>query len=149
MLNSENTNQEPKEKEMSRRHKARANWMPIALIAMFIVTIILIIPFIKETDIHIQIGYSDNILNVWADTPSKPLVSYLFSPSYPLGAYTINITITKNGQDVFNISKTNVPIGEYILVWQNNIPMHGVYSITVQLYTQNILKDTYVITISF
>jgi len=135
--------------KVSRRKKARTNWMPIILIAMLIVTIILIVPFITETDIHIQIGYADNIMSVWVDTPSKPLISYLFSPSYPLGAYTLNVTITIAGQNVFNVSKVNVPIGEYVLVWQNGVPTHGFYTITVQLYSLQVLRDTYIATVSF
>jgi len=135
--------------KVSRRHKARTNWMPIILIAMLTVTIILIIPFIKETDVHIQIGYSDNIQSVWVDVTSKPLISYLFPPSYPLGAYTVNVTIVMAGQNVFNVSKVNVPIGEYVLVWQNGVPTHGLYTITVQLYSLQVLKDTYSINVSF
>jgi len=134
---------------MSRRHRARTNWFPIALAIMLVATIVVIIPVFKETDIHVQIGYSDNIQSVWVDTPSKPLISHLFPPSYPLGAYTVNVSIAVMGQNVFNFSRVNVPVGEYVFVWQNGVPTHGLYTITVQLYRLQILKDTYSINVSF
>jgi hypothetical protein len=129
--------------------RTQANWLPIALAVMFVVMIVLIIPVFRETDIHIQIGYADNITNVWVDTPNKPLISRLFQPSYPLGAYVLNITITAVGQTSVNFSRINVPIGEYVLVWQNGVPSSGLYTITVQLYKLQVLKDTYTINISF
>jgi len=85
---------EDKLNHLSRRHKARTNWMPIILIAMLAMTIILIIPFFHETDVHVLIGSLGNIETVWVDTPYKPVISYLFPQSYPLGAYNIYITIT-------------------------------------------------------
>jgi hypothetical protein len=148
MLNSEERKLEEKEKEML-RHKAKANWLLITVAIIFIVTIILIIPIFTETGIHIQIGYADNILTVSVDTPSKPLASHLFPPSYPVGAYTVNITITTNATVVFNVSRSNIPIGEYILVWQSGVPSHGLYTIRVELYSLGILRDTYTINVSF
>lgn len=133
---------------MSRRQKARTNWMPIILIGMLTVTIILIIPFIPETDIHVQIGVADNITAVWVDTPHKPLISYLFPQSYPLGAYTLYVTIT--GPDNATIAKVHVPNGEIVLLWQpNGVPPSGNYTIAVQLFNSQGLKDTFYLKVSF
>lgn len=131
------------------RRRTQANWLAITLAIIVTITIALIIPVFQETDIHIQIGYANNIMNVWVDTPSKPLISRLFPPSYALGTYTLNVTITTNGQNVTSFSRTNVPVVEYVIIWQNNIPAHGFYTITVNLYNQQLLEDTYTITISF
>jgi len=131
------------------RRRIQANWFPIALAAMFIVTIVLIIPVFTETEIHIQIGYTDNITNVWVDTPSKPLSSYLFPPSYPLGTYVVNVTISVTNQEIANFSRINVPIGEYIIVWQTGVPSHGFYNITVQLFKLQEQKAVYTINVSF
>ncbi|MGB8779602.1 MAG: hypothetical protein WCD81_03015 [Candidatus Bathyarchaeia archaeon] len=127
----------------------RSNWLPILLAIMVTLTIFFIIPIFKETDIHIQIGYSDDIQNVWVDTPSKSLISPLFGPSYSLGAYVLNISITLVSQSIANFSRINVPIGEYVIVWQSNVPDHGLYTIKVELYKLQVLKSTYSINISF
>jgi hypothetical protein len=133
--------------KLSRRHRARTNWMPIILIAMLAVTIFLIIPFVRETDVHVQIGYVDNIVTVWVDTPYKPLISYLFPQSYPLGAYNIYITIT--GPVNATLAKIHVPIGEIVLLWQNGVPTTGNYTVEVQLFNLQGLKDTYYLNVSF
>jgi hypothetical protein len=134
---------------LSRRRREGTIWMSIILIAMLAITVILIIPFIKETDIHIQIGNADNIVNVLVETTTKPLISYLFPASYPLGAYRLNVTIVMLGQTVANFTILNVPIGEYVIAWQNNIPAHGLYTITIQLYNLQGLLNTSSINISF
>src|SRR5208337_4528439 len=69
--------------------RTQRNWFTIALVVIVVLTLTFIIPFFQETEIHVQIGYTENIMNVWVDTPRKPLISYLFPPSYPLGAYTL------------------------------------------------------------
>jgi hypothetical protein len=133
--------------ELSRRQKARTNWMPIILIAMLVVTIFLIIPFVRETDIHVQIGSADNIVTVWVDTPYKPLISHLFPLSYPLSAYTIIVTII--GPVNANLVQTHVPIGEIVLLWQNGVPTTGNYTVEVTLFSLQGLKDTYYLNVSF
>jgi hypothetical protein len=135
--------------ELSRYRRARRNWFPIALAIIIVLTIVLIIPIFQETDIHIQIGYADNIMNVWVDTPRKPLISDLFPLSYSLGAYVVNVSISVASQEIANFSRINVPIGEYIIVWRTGVPARGYYTITVQLYKLEILKDTYTISVSF
>lgn len=139
--------------ELSKSHRmsqrAQRNWLPIALVIMLVFGIFLIIPIFKETDIHIQIGYSDDIQNVWVDSPSKPLISSLFPASYPLGAYVLNISITVMSQPVANFSRINVPIGEYVIVWRSNVPDHGIYTIKVELYKLQVLKSAYSINVSF
>lgn len=129
--------------------RTQANWFPIALGIILLITIILIIPVFTETEIHIQIGYADNIMNVWVDTPSKPLISYLFPPSYPLGAYVVNVTVSIANLEIANFSRINVPIGEYVIIWQTGVPSHGFYNVTVQLFKLQEQKAIYTINVSF
>jgi hypothetical protein len=129
--------------------RTQNHWFAIALAIIAVVTIALIIPIFQETEIHVQIGYADNVTNVWVNSPSKPLISHLFPPSYSLGAYTLNVTITIAIQIVANFTRINVPIGEYVIVWQSGVPPHGYYTIMVQLYRLNTLKDTYTFSVSF
>lgn len=131
------------------RQSRQSIWFPLALAIIIMTTIVLIMPVWQETDIHIQIGYADNIMDVWVNTPSKPLISRLLPPSYSLGTYTLNVTIALSGQNILNFSRVNVPVTEYVIVWQNTIPAKGVYTITVELYKLQSLKDTFTVTISF
>lgn len=119
------------------------------LIAILAIIVVLIIPFIKETDIHIQIGNADDIANVLVDTTTKPLISYLFPASYTPGTYTLNVTIVMAGQTVASFTRLNVSIGEYVIAWQNNVPARGLYTITVQLYNLQGLLNTSFVNVSF
>jgi hypothetical protein len=102
---------------------------------------------VRETDVHVQIGSADNIATVWIDTPYKPLISYFFPQSYPLGAYTIYVSIT--GPVNATLVKVHVPIGEIVLFWQNGVPTTGNYSIEVQLFNPQGLKVTYYLNVAF
>ena len=113
---------------------------------MLAVTIILILPVVHETDVHVQIGSAGNIVTVWVETPYKPVTSYLFPQSYPLGAYTIYVAIT--GPENATLVKVHVPIGEIVLLWQTGVPTTGNYTVTVQLFG-GVTPNTYSLTVSF
>ena len=137
---------EDKLNHLSRRHRARTNWMPIILITMLAITITLIIPVVHETDVHVLIGSAGNIETVWVDTPYKPIISSLFPQSYPLGAYSIYITIT--GPANATLVKIHVPIGEIVILWQTGVPSTGNYTIKVQLFG-GVPNNTYSLNVSF
>lgn len=134
-------------RQLSRYRRTRSNWLPLLLIAIFVVTIIMIVPVFPVTQIHIQID-TDYIQNVWVETSNRNLISPFFSPSNPLGAYTINVSIVSTVGISKNFSIQNVPIGEYTIVWQSGTPANGSYTIKVDLY-RIVFKNSFSIHVSY
>ena len=130
-----------KQRKMSKR---RQNWLPILLLAMLLTSVILSVPILQETRIHIEIS-GDIIVNVSVDTQRVPLISKIIQPSYAVGAYTINITILETSE---KFSLANVPSGKYTIIWRSGIPSSGDYTINVKL-TRVVLRDEYTFHVTF
>lgn len=118
----------------------RRNFIVLAFIAFSIVVLILALPLLEQTHIHVEIAQNE-IRDVWVETPQVSLISTIISPPKKIGINTINVTITKTGQS-FQVE--DVPDGEYVIVWvANGVPAKGTYIIEVQLIQNDIVINTF------
>ena len=118
----------------------RRNFIVLAFIAFSIVVLILALPLLEQTHIHVEIAQNE-IRDVWVETPQVSLISTIISPPKKIGINTINVTIPKTGQS-FQVE--DVPDGEYVIVWvANGVPAKGTYIIEVQLIQNDIVINTF------
>lgn len=127
----------------------RVNASVIVAGVLLLTLLLLAFPFLTQTQIRVTTQL-DDITNASVETPSIPLISGLFSPSYGKGAYTISVVVSENSVIVFNETIKDVPSGEYNFVWVNNgIPEKGTYNIMIHLFRASSEVDTYPLSIAF
>jgi len=101
------------------------------------------LPIYPQTRVYVAIE-RDKISNVSVDKSLIPIVVRIFPTSRRIGAYTIEISISKASVPVFSDKIGSVPEGEYSFVWIDlGFPEEGIYHIEVRLLSDSIEKDTY------
>jgi hypothetical protein len=136
---------EGKEK-MPRRARSPAKIVGIFLISVVAVLVILSIPFVQQTQIHIIVD-SKSIVHAWVDTPKVSLLSTVITPIPEVGSYSILINVTETNE---NFTFRNVQPNKYVAIWRSNgIPTPGIYNIEIKLLNQTFLIDTYAIQATF
>jgi hypothetical protein len=127
----------------------RVNVSIIFAVILLLMLLIFAFPFSTQTQIKVTTQL-DDITNVSVETPSIPLVSRLFPPSYGKGAYTIGVIVYESSIVVLNETIEDVPSGEYNFVWvDNGIPEKGTYNIMIHLYRASSEVDAYPLSIEF
>ena len=125
---------------------SRRNFIVLAFIAFSVVVLILALPLLEQTHIHVKIA-GNRISDVWVETPRVSLISTIISPSKKIGINTINVTIPKTNQ---SFQTKDVPDGEYVIVWvSNGKPATGTYKIEVKLIQNDTIVQTFDFQVSF
>jgi hypothetical protein len=136
----------PRSSRTLSRKQSLPNWFLPLLVSMLIIALILSLPLIVQTRIHISTS-GDSITHVSVNTPSVSLISTIINPPYGVGVYTINVTITETSE-TFKIE--NVSSGDFTILWKSiGTPSHGFYTVRVELLRQNTITDTFTLPITF